>query len=109
MDEYTLIQALKTLADPSRLHIFNLLMEGVHCNCELAARLDISLSLVSHHLRVLREAGLVDTERDAHDARWIYYTINPVTLAALDIALRQLLDVSRIQSRIPSCSPEGLL
>ncbi len=107
MDEHSLMQILKALADSSRLRIFNLLMEGVHCNCELAAQLDVSLSLISHHLRVLREVGLVTAERNAQDARWIYYTVNQSQLAELAAALGQLLDVNRIRPRIPACGPEG--
>ncbi len=105
MDEHSLVYALKALADPSRLRIFNLLMEGVQCNCEIAERLGFSLSLISHHLRVLREVGLINAERDAQDARWIYYSINQAQLAGLDAAMRQLLDASRIQPRVPSCGP----
>ncbi len=55
---------LKVLAEPKRLHIIHLLLEGVQCNCELGDALDVPPNLVSHHLRVLREAGLVDMERD---------------------------------------------
>lgn len=105
MDELTLVQTLKALADPSRMRIFNMLMEGVQCNCEIAERLGLSLSLISHHLRVLREVGLVNAERDAQDARWIYYSIEQEQLIGLDTALRQLLDVHRIQPRIPACGP----
>ena len=107
MDELTLTQALKALADPSRLSIFNLLMEGVQCNCELAERLDLSLSLISHHLRVLREVGLITAERAAEDARWIYYAVDRRTLAELDAAMQHLLDVNRIQPRIPACGPSS--
>ena len=107
IDELALTQTLKALADPSRLRIFNLLMEGVHCNCEIAAQLGLSLSLISHHLRVLREVGLVNAERDTQDARWIYYTVNRTALAELEAAMQHLLDANRIQPRIPACGPES--
>jgi ArsR family transcriptional regulator len=103
--EEGLVQMLKALADPSRLSIFNMLMEGVQCSCEISERLGFSLSLISHHLRVLREVGLVNSERDAQDARWIYYSIDRGKLVELDRALRHLLDVNRIQPRVPSCGP----
>ena len=54
---------LKVLAEPNRLLIFHLIMEGVQCNCELGSGLDIAPNLISHHLRVLREAGLVKADR----------------------------------------------
>ena len=102
-----LAHMLKALADPSRLSIFNMLMEGVQCSCEISERLGFSLSLISHHLRVLKEVGLVNSERDAQDARWIYYSIDRGQLAQLDQAMRHLLDVSRIQPRSPSCGPKS--
>ena len=107
LEEEELARMLKALADPSRLRIFNTLMEGVQCNCEIAERLEFSLSLISHHLRVLHEAGLVLSERDAQDARWIYHSIDREKLAQFDAAMRHLLDVNRIQPRLPSCGPRA--
>ena len=104
--EQNLAQALKTLSDPTRLSIFDLLMEGVQCNCEIADRLGLSLSLISHHVRVLREVGLVQSERDPDDARWVYHSIDKEALAELSEAIGHLLDVSRIQPRVPSCGPQ---
>ncbi len=102
-----LAATLKSLADPTRLTIFNVLMEGVQCNCEIAERLNLSLSLISHHLRVLREAGLVESIRDEQDGRWIYYSVARPKLAELDAAMRHLLDERRIQPRLPSCGPKS--
>ena len=59
-DLETLAEHLRVLAEPKRLLIFHLMMEGVQCNCELGEALDMAPNLISHHLRVLREAGLVD-------------------------------------------------
>ena len=81
LSEEELARVLKALADPSRLCIFNMLMEGVQCNCEIARNLGFSLSLISHHLRVLHEVGLVQSERDDHDARWIYHSVDRRRLA----------------------------
>jgi ArsR family transcriptional regulator len=67
-----LASQLKVLAEPKRLRILHMVMEGVQCNCELGDALDMAPNLISHHLRVLREAGLVDVERDPDDARWVY-------------------------------------
>ena len=107
LDQEELAQVLKALADPSRLSIFNLLMEGVQCNCEIAEQLGFSLSLISHHLRVLHDAGLVQSERDEQDARWIYHSVDRQRLAQLDAAMRHLLDADRIQPRSPSCGPQS--
>jgi len=105
MDKQALAKTLKALSDPTRLSIFDMLMEGVQCNCEISERLGLSLSLISHHIRVLCEVGLVQSERDLDDARWIYYSMNQETLATLNKVVGHLLDTNRIQPRVPSCGP----
>lgn len=100
---------LKALSDPTRLSIFDMLMEGVQCNCEIAERLDLSVGLISHHLRILRQVGLIQSKRDAEDARWIYYSIDREALGQLDNQMKHLLDVNRIQPRLPSCGPRGVV
>jgi ArsR family transcriptional regulator len=104
-----LAKRLKVLADPNRLRIVHLLMEGVHCNCELGEALDMAPNLISHHLRVLRGAGLVDTQRDALDGRWVYYSLNRVALEDLIHVFGEFLDPGRIKPRRPNCGPEGTL
>ena len=71
-----LIQILKALADPNRLAIFDALMEGDSCNCELKERLGLAPNLLSHHLRVLQKTRLIDSRKDVVDGRWIYYAVN---------------------------------
>lgn len=95
----------KVLSDPSRLAIFDLLMQGVQCNCELGDQLKMPMNLISHHLKVLRDAGLVDAERDATDARWIYYSVNQKAIGLLRQQLDAFLDAKRIQPRQPACGP----
>jgi ArsR family transcriptional regulator len=107
MKAQSLAQTLKALSNPTRLKVFDILMEGDLCHCEIAEQLGLSLSLVSHHLRILREVGLVRSERDADDARWVYYSINRKTLAQLDAEMRHLLDANRIQSRLSSYGPRS--
>jgi ArsR family transcriptional regulator len=101
----SLARVLKALSDPTRLSVFDMLMGGVQCNCEIAEQLGLSLSLISHHVRILREAGLVQSQRDPDDARWIYYSIDRQALGELNQALGHLLNVARIQPRQPSCGP----
>jgi ArsR family transcriptional regulator len=105
MEQETLHKMLKALADPTRLSIFDLLMDGTHCNCEISEQLGLSLSLISHHLGVLRDARLVTAERDAEDARWIHYSVDPQIVLQLRAALYRLLDVTRVRSRQPVCGP----
>ncbi len=95
----------KALAEPNRLRIVDLLMQGEQCNCEMGEALNMAPNLVSHHLRVLQEAGLLVMRRDPDDARWIHYSIDHETLAALNQALGTFFDPARIQPRQASCAP----
>ncbi len=106
-DMQQLAEWLKVLAEPKRLLILNLLMAGVHCNCELGEFLDMTPSLISHHVRALREAGLVEMERDILDGRWIYYSVNENALQALNDTFGAFFSPARIQPRRPNCGPQG--
>ena len=101
-----LADILKVLSDPTRLAIFDLLMQGVQCNCELGDHLKLPMNLISHHLKALRDAGLVDAERDSMDARWVYYSINKRALNQLRAQLDAFLDPQRIKPRLPTCGPQ---
>jgi ArsR family transcriptional regulator, arsenate/arsenite/antimonite-responsive transcriptional repressor len=102
-----LASRLKVLAEPKRLLILHLLMEGVQCNCELGEMLEMAPNLISHHLSILRKAGLVDAERDAVDGRWIYYSINRHALEELNQAFGIFFDPERIKPRRETCGPRN--
>lgn len=72
----------KALGDPARVRIVNLLATGAGpaCVCELTPRLGLSQPTVSHHLRRLAEAGLLDREQRG---TWAYYSLNPEATARL--------------------------
>ncbi len=97
--------SLKVLGDPTRLTIFDALMQGVQCNCNLGQQLGLPMNLISHHLRELRQAGLVRAERDPLDARWVYYSVDAGALEELRTAIVTFLDPARIQARLPTCGP----
>jgi ArsR family transcriptional regulator len=105
----TLAQQLKVLAEPKRLLIINLLMSGVQCNCELGDALQMAPNLISHHLSVLRQAGLVDVERDPSDSRWVYYSVNRAALDEFNAAFGAFFDPARIQPRRLTCGPQTLV
>lgn len=109
VDLLQLSKWLKVLAEPKRLLIFNLLMEGVQCNCEIGDALQMAPNLISHHLNRLRTAGLVDVERDARDSRWVYYSINRAALEQLNAVFGTFFDPERIQPRHPACGPQGTI
>jgi ArsR family transcriptional regulator len=108
-DLLDLSDRLKVLAEPKRLLIMQLLMEGIHCNCELGEVLNMTPSLISHHMRILRKAGLVDMERDLIDARWVYYLINEDALADLNHVFGKFFNPGRIKPRRPTCGPQGMI
>src|SRR5438270_8892769 len=72
----------KALADPIRLQLVDVLRQhaGKVCVCELVPLFDLSQPTVSHHLKVLREAGIVDRERRG---LWAYYYVIPEALKEL--------------------------
>lgn len=63
----------KALGDEIRLKILHMLTEQEMCVCEIIDRLEMSQPAVSHHLKVLRQAGLV---KDSRDGKWIYYSLD---------------------------------
>ena len=72
-----LTHVLKAVADPVRLRLLSLI--GAHdggeaCVCDLTAAFDLTGPTISHHLKVLREAGVVSGERRG---TWIYYRLEP--------------------------------
>ena len=79
---------LRAVADPLRWQILALLRTEEMCVCHLVEALDSPQSLISHHLRVLRDAGLVETERYRY---WTYYRLRP---SALETLGRQLIDLA---------------
>ncbi|MGX1771223.1 ArsR/SmtB family transcription factor [Nocardia brasiliensis] len=80
--------AFKALADPVRLRLLSLIASRAGaqvCVCELTPQFDLSQPTISHHLKVLREAGLIDCERRG---TWVYYWVVPAALQQLSAALR---------------------
>lgn len=94
---------LRLLADPTRRQIFLLVMGGEICNCELADALSLPQNLVSHHLRKLRQAGLVEEHRDPHDGRWAHCTVNVEALSAAWEGLEMAFHPSQVGTRAPAC------
>jgi ArsR family transcriptional regulator len=68
----------RALGDPTRLRVIQELAHGTRCVCELRDRVGVSGSLLSHHLTVLRDAGLVTVSRRG---RWVDYTLDVDALA----------------------------
>jgi ArsR family transcriptional regulator len=82
-----LARVFKALADPVRLRLLSMISGaegGEACVCELTTGFDVSGPTISHHLKVLREAGLIEGDRRG---TWIYYRAVPAALMAASDAL----------------------
>ena len=78
---------LKALADPVRLRLMSLIAShsgGEACVCDLTDAFDLSQPTISHHLKVLHEAGLVEREKRGV---WVYYRAQAAALASLGLLI----------------------
>lgn len=79
---------LKALADPVRLRLFSMVASragGEACVCDVSEGFDVTQPTISHHLKVLKGAGLLTSQRRAS---WVYYSVVPEALANLSTVLR---------------------
>jgi ArsR family transcriptional regulator, arsenate/arsenite/antimonite-responsive transcriptional repressor len=77
----------KAIADPVRLRLLSLIAcheGGEACVCDLTGAFELTAPTISHHLKVLKQAGLIDSERRG---TWVYYWINPAVLQRLSAIL----------------------
>ena len=83
----TLSRVFKALGEPVRLRLLSLIAShagGEACVCDLTGAFALSGPTISHHLKVLREAGVIEGERRG---TWIYYRVRPDTLRLLSDSL----------------------
>jgi ArsR family transcriptional regulator len=94
----------KALGDPVRLQLLSRVAShagGEACVCDLSAGLDLSQPTISHHLKVLRQTGLLECERRG---TWVYYWVVPSALAQLSAVLGST-DVSTAQVGATATAP----
>jgi ArsR family transcriptional regulator len=82
-----LLRMFRALGDETRVRLLQRLRDGEQCVCDLTDLLGTRQSLLSFHLRTLKEAGLVT---DRRDGRWVYYALNPAALETLHRMLDDL-------------------
>ncbi len=82
------------MSDPNRLKIFASLRSGERCVHEIVIDVGLHQNLVSHHLSVLREAGLVKTRRDGHR---VCYAVSKVFLTLVHPSISRLFDPDRVK------------
>lgn len=76
-----LAEIFKALGDPVRLEIVKLLLGKELCVCDILDAFKVSQPTISHHLKVLKFAGLVSDNREG---KWIYYSLNPETFGLVN-------------------------
>lgn len=82
-----LARVFKAMGDPVRLRLLSLIAShegGEACVCDLSGVFDLTGPTISHHLKVLREAGLITGERRG---TWIYYRVQPEALRQASVVL----------------------
>jgi ArsR family transcriptional regulator len=84
-----LVKMLKAIADENRLQMINLLSCENLCSCHFVNILDISQPNVSHHLKILKEAGLINASKRG---RWIDYSLNEENIALIKNELNNILE-----------------
>jgi ArsR family transcriptional regulator len=77
----------KALSDSNRLEIVQMLSEGEKCGCKLLERFEITQPTLSHHMKILVEAGMVN---DRKDGKWHYYSLNVETFSAFKDYIEKL-------------------
>jgi ArsR family transcriptional regulator len=100
------LNMLRAVADPLRWRILLALSREQLCVCHLVEDLGATQSLVSHHLRVLRETGLVAAERHRY---WTYYRLRQDALGALGQRLAELAGDAPVARRVcpPGAAADG--
>ncbi len=88
----TVHEVIIALADPTRLAILVQLRARDLCVCHLVERLGLKQSIISHHVGILRRAGLVSSQANPSDRRWLYYRLNRAVLAEVASHVGWLID-----------------
>lgn len=87
-DYITQAKLMSVLGEPMRLAILDMISCSEMCACDILDGLTISQSTLSHHMRVLQKAGIVNAKKDA---TWVYYSIDPQKVAELHVILDAIL------------------
>lgn len=83
-----LAEFYKALGDETRLKIIQMLAEKEMCVCEVIDRLNLSQPAISHHLKILRQAGLV---QDTKEGKWVYYALKESAFKDYNAELNKIL------------------
>ena len=93
MDEQKVATVFKALGDENRIRILKLLHGGEKCACKLLEELEISQSTLSHHMKILCDAGIVHSRKDG---KWTYYRVCCEGVCGIRAMMRDLLSQENI-------------
>jgi ArsR family transcriptional regulator len=100
IDSARAAELFHALADPIRMDVVVMLLDGERCVCDLMSDLDLAQSRLSWHLKTLSDAGIISGRREG---RWNYYSLNPGGLAEARGILDGLKLTRRLTVRAASC------
>jgi ArsR family transcriptional regulator, arsenate/arsenite/antimonite-responsive transcriptional repressor len=82
----TLLPYLKALSEGMRLKVIHMLLKREMCVCEVMEELKLSQPAVSHHMKILKQAGLIS---DRREGKWIFYSLRKERFSVLEKLLRE--------------------
>ena len=100
IDSNRAAELFHALADPIRVDVVSMLLDGERCVCDLMADLDLAQSRLSWHLKTLSDAGIISGRREG---RWNYYSLNADVIAEARGILDGLKVSRRLAVRAASC------
>lgn len=95
----------KALGDETRLSIVKMLIGKELCVCDIIDAFNMSQPAISHHLKILKHAGMVN---DSREGKWIYYSLNPQSLGMLEALISELKPDIHKKNRCLPLSPNKI-
>ena len=95
-DYKEIAEVFKAFADENRIHILKLLGSGEKCACKLLEELDISQPTLSHHMKILCDAGIVTGRREG---KWMHYAINCEGIKGVRQLMQDLLAPEKLPAK----------
>ncbi|VBB08890.1 arsr-type transcription regulator hth motif [Lucifera butyrica] len=95
-----LADVFKALGDETRLEIIHMLLGREMCVCDIFSAVNISQPAVSHHLKVLKQAGIVCDKREG---KWIYYSMNPEAFDLIEDYMKNIRPTLMKKERYRDC------
>ena len=102
----TAVRLLRTLSDPTRLRLLGVLQQGEQNVSGLCRRLDLPQPTISHHLGLLRSAGLVSNRRDG---KQVFYSLNGKAVSQLEPKCGLAISAGPLELHIRNPNPNGEL